>query len=184
MAVTRPSVRSIKTFSWRGAPQEFSNRYYFNGAAPVDATAWHAFMDAVVAMEQNILSSDATIIQLHGYLPPSDVAVASKSYSTPGVLSSGVAVPGECAALLRHGTNKRSSKNHPVYLFSYFHCAHRGATRDELDAGTKAAMEAFGNAWVSGVTTGGVTRIRSTPDGSPAIGARVDEWITHRDFPG
>lgn len=180
MAATRPSIRIVKSFLYRGGTKEFSNRYYFNGGAPVDSDAWHLFMDAVVALEKNIYTPVVTITGAFGYEPPSDVAVASKAYTQAGTFSGGIQVPGDCAAVLRHQTSKRSSKNHPVYVFSYFHGVQRDdSDKDLVQTAQRAAMVSYGLAWRNGISS----KIRATPDGSPVTGHSVDQFIGHRDFP-
>lgn len=183
MAVTRPSIRLVKTFPFRGGTREFSNRYYFDGGTPVDSDAWHLFMDQIVAAEKAIYNPVVTITNAFGYEPPSDVAVASKAYTQAGTQPAGVATPGECAAILRHQTSKRSIKNHPVYVFSYFHMAQRDADKDTLDATQRAAITGYGLQWRNGFTLGAVTRKRCTPDGAVVTGHSVDQFIGHRDFP-
>ena len=183
MAVTKPSLRLVKTFPFRGGTKEFSNRYYFSGGIPADNDAWHNLMDAVVNLEKAIYNPAVTIVNAFGYEPPSDVAVASKAYTTAGTQPAGVATPGECAAILRHQTNKRSSKNHPVYVFSYFHMAQRDSDKDTLDATQRAAITGYGLNWRNGITAGGITAIRCTPDGHVVTGHSVDQYIGHRDFP-
>lgn len=184
IAVTQPSVRVIKEFSFRGATQQFSNRYYFTGGTPSSDANWHTFFDQVKDYEKLCINAAVSIIEIHGYVAPSDVAVASKAYTQAGSLSSGTDVPGECAALLRHGTSKLSSRNHPVYVFSYFHKCHRDSSdADTLDATTKTALETYGGHWLSGITAGGITAVRSTPDGVAVNGTHVATFLTHRDFP-
>ena len=184
MAATRPSLRTVKSFAFRGGLREFSNRYYFNGGTPADSNAWHNLFDAVVNLEKTIYPSVVQITGAFGYEPPSDVAVASKAYTTNGTFAGGTAVPGECAAILRHQTGKRSIKNHPVYVFSYFHMVQRDASdKDLVEASQKVAYEVYGAAWRDGITAGGVTALRATPDGHVVTGRSVDPWIHHRDFP-
>jgi hypothetical protein len=183
MAVTKPSVRTIKEFQFRGATKQVSNRFYFNGGTPADSDAWHSFFDAVVLKEKAALTGSMTIVAAHAYLPGSEVAVASKAYTTVGLVTAGVSCPGECAYMLRQATSKLSKKNHPVYVFSYFHNARRGDNPDEVEGTLKTALETYGGFWQTGITGGGVTAVRSTPDGVAVTGTHVDPFITHRDFP-
>jgi hypothetical protein len=189
VAVTQPSVRIIKQFTWRGQPKLVSNRYYFDGAAPADNATWYALFDQLVTQESAIFSNAVVIVGAHGYAPGSDVAVANKTYSTLGVLSaSGLAqTPGECAAVLRMATTKRTGKNHPVYCFSYYHKAMYSTsvgTADDLAPSQKAAIDVYGLAWVNGITIGSRTYHRTTPDGALTTGRTTLPNIHHRDFPG
>lgn len=189
MAATQYSVRVVKTFPFRGDPlKEFSNRYYFDGGNVGDSSAWTTFFDALVLLEKTIHLSDAQIVACLGYAPGSDVAVASKTYTTAGTLTlSGAALtPGECSAILRMATTKRSTKNHPVYVFSYYHhVAYTTASgsSDVLAAGQKTAIESYGNQWLTGFSVAGRTYKRTTPDGHATTGRVCDTWIGHRDFP-
>jgi hypothetical protein len=189
MARTQYSLKIVKSFLYRGDPvKEFSNRYYFDGAAPADGAAWDALSDAVVALEKTIYYSPVKIIAAHGYGPSSEVAVNNKTYSQAGTGSFGAAStpPGDCAAVLRMATTKLSTKNHVVYCFSYFHGVLQpasGGSADDILAAQKTAMEAYGTAWLSGITVGARTYKRCTPDGHLTTGRAVDGWIGHRDFP-
>lgn len=182
-----PSIRTIKTFTYRGAPQQFSNRFYFNGGTPADATAWHAFMDAVTNLEKIVYPAHVSVIRAVGFAAGSDLPVATKDYTIPGTLGVvGNPTPGDCAAVLRMGTNKRSKKNHAVYCFSYFHgCEYTTSTTnaDTLHPTQVTNVQTYGNGWLTGITAGGVTAIRATPDGHPVVGALVEPFISHRDFP-
>jgi hypothetical protein len=144
-------------------------------------------MDAWVAIERQCYNAGVVVDAAHGYAPGSQVAVASKTYSLAGLGSfAGAYTPGDCAAVLRQATTKLSSKNHRVYVFSYFHRAIRAAsdsTGDVLDLTMKANIETYGAVLLNGLTTGGRTYKRTTPDGALVTGAQVDQYIGHRDFP-
>ncbi len=189
MATTQSSIRTVKSFPYRGGGAKlFSNRYYFDGAAPADSNAWHDLMDAVTTLEKALWYADVTITEAFGYNAGSEVSVASKAYALQGTgafAGTGSYVPGDCAAVLRMATTKRSTKNHTVYVFSYYHGAFRitNGDRDTLLGLQKTAIEAYGNSWLNGIVVGGRTYKRTTPDGHATTGRAVDTYIGHRDFP-
>lgn len=184
-----PSLKIIKTFTYRGALKEFSNRYHFDNLAPADATKWTALADAVVNAEKAIYQSTAgfKIIGAVGYDAGSEVPVFSKSYSTSatGSFASVSLVPGDVAALVRYSTAQRSVKNHPIYLFNYYHQVF-GSTAldpDMLNPAQKTAMTTYATSWVTGFSDGSVTHHRCGPQGHVATGVLVDQFLRHRDFP-
>lgn len=189
MAAT-PSVKVVKTFSWKQQLWTFTNRYHFNGGTPSDATHWSTLSSAVVTAEKAIYPPSVTITEVIGYAAGSDVPVHTSSFSTVGtytIPADGKQAPGECVALLRWATAARTSKNHPVYLFNYYHGVIADyTTLDEQDfvmptQGT--AIGTYAAAWLSGFSDGTLTLVRAGPNGATATGALVDQFITHRDFP-
>ncbi len=182
-----PSIKIQKSFTFKGAPTVWSNRYHFSGGTPSSDANWKLLADAIVNLEKTIYNGSVTIVGMVAYAAGSDVPVSSKAYSTVGTLGgTGLDCPGECVALGRWSTSARSVKNHPIYAFSFWHGVLHlagGGNQDKLDTTQKTAMGVYAAGWVSGITAGGITAVRATAGGHTTTGDLVEEWITHRDFP-
>lgn len=171
--------------------RKFSNRYAIGVNEPADDAHWTTFADAVVAAERHIYRSfangGARIVEAIGYAHTSDVPVFSKVYASDGdlVATAMQSVPGDCAALVKYTTPDRSTKNHPVYCFNYYHgigASDSGSVRDLLAAGQAAALLTYGQLWLAGISDGAGVFKRSRPTGDLCTGVVVNPNITHRDL--
>jgi len=101
-------------------------------------------------------------------------------------MTSKTKLPKDCALLLRQATTKRSTKNHVVFCFTYVHGVlqtNSATNGDPAISAQTTPLQAFGDAWNTGITVGGRTYKRTTPDGHVVTGALANPTITHRDFP-
>lgn len=186
MAAT-PSIKVVKTFTYRGASRTFSNRYHLSGGTPADNSHWTTLSDAIVTAEKTLYTSLTSITATFGYAAGSEVPVYSKTYSTAGTgsFASGVPAPGDAAAIIRYATAVRTSKNHPLYLFNYYHAATLASTGgDTVHATLVTNLGVYAALWdTTGFSDGSSTYKRAGPNGANATGHTVPSMITHRDLP-
>lgn len=184
---TRPSIRILYTFPYRGGSQPWSNRFYFDGLLePTDADFLNLYDQLQPDIEQ-CFDSSVEITGGVGYWAGSDVPVWTGGASYPGTMTPDTSqkAPGDCAAVLRYTTDQRSTKNHPIYLFNYFHSvwAVEGSDADTLSSRQHSRLTQIGTDWVAGYTIGSSTVKRCGPRGAVAQSAACLPMISHRDFP-
>jgi hypothetical protein len=180
------SIKIVKAISWRGGIQEWSNRYHFTNGVPADNTKWTTLADAIVAAERLCFKSWIPFKRAVGYAGGSEVPVFQKDYAVSGSATTpaGDVQAPEVAALVRYNTAKRTSKNHPVYLFNYYHGVYTtSATNpDWLENNQKGLLDTYAAAWIAGFSDGSVTHRRCGPDETLATLKLVESYVTHRDF--
>jgi hypothetical protein len=172
--------------------RHFSNRYHIGTAVPPDSAHWTTLADAIVTAEKAIYvplaSGGATIAQAVGYAPGSEVPVFTKTYTTAGTgaFTSYIPTAGDSAALVRYSTPDRSTKNHPIYCFNYYHAmvaASAVVPADTVAPTQLTALQTYAAAWLTGFSDGTTTFKRSRPSGDLCTGSLVSSLLTHRDLP-
>jgi len=177
----------VKNLPYRGDSVLWSNRYHFAGGTPADSAHWTTLADAVVTAEKALYTPGVSIVEVIGYEAGSEVPVFTKNYATAGtgVFTNERGCPGDCAALVRYSTDQRTAKNHPIYLFNYYHNVQYSSalTADDVVPGQLAAYGTYAGLWIAGFSDGTNTLKRAGPNGAVALGEFVSPYVHHRDFP-
>lgn len=188
MPVVPPSQPSIKvqyTVPRRGGIVETSNRYFFTGTN-LTTGQFNALVALLQSEYELILPTDCNIVGYVQYDSGSQVPVHSTSVSVAGtlVLTGRTRASSDSCAMARFSTSQRTSKNHPIYLFKYWHgtVQANGAAVDEIDPTQLTRYRSFATDIVSGFSDGTTTRHVTGPYGAVALGQVVTEWVHHRDF--
>ena len=187
-----PSLTLVKSFEYRGGPEEWSNTYFFTGDTPSSDADWKLLADDVAADEKTIHLAETTIVRAIGHEAGESVAVWGYDYAafseeiagTYALAGTENECGGDTAAWIRWSTDQRTSKGKPIYLRSYFHPAiNAGSTstdRDVVAARWVALAQTYGDAWVTGYTVDGELRHRAGPHGVVGLTSSPSEWVTTR----
>lgn len=185
---TRASIKISYTIPYRGGSRVWSCRFHLNTATPpADATHWAALALALRTDLKAGISSGLSIVGSKGYAPGSEVPVWQETVSVAGTLASGSPATGDSAVMVRWTTDQRSSKNHPIYLFNYFHGASwsGSGSSDTLLAAQKSVYDTFAAKFATGgagYSDGSVTYHRAGPYGAVGLVGSCDQYVRHRDF--
>lgn len=166
--MARFGLTIIKSFTYRGNAEEYSNHYVLRGTAPADSAAWATVATAVIAEEKKVYPSTCSVVRVYGYADDQEDTAASYSLDytispsapVPGTLSQTgtVPAPGDAAAWVRWRTSRTNSKGKPIYLRKYFHPVLLDAAGgDGVKAAQKTALLAFGAKLSDGTLSGGYT---------------------------
>jgi len=149
-----PGVTLIKKFQYRQAPEEWSNTYHFLGDAPSTDVDWQDLIDALVALEVQVLTIRNYVVRAYGYADTDNDAsfvydIAGTGDGVRGTVTpsdeGAVEAPGDCAGWIRWKTNYLNSKGKPVYLRKYYHGIYltpETGDNDLIETACKAALDA------------------------------------------
>lgn len=192
ISTTRPSLTIVKSMPYRGAPEEWSNTYFFDGTIPASSASWKHLADAVIADEKTLYDPATSVVRAIGHQAGESVAVWSYDYEAHSEEVAGTYAigadfmhAGDSASWIRWSTDALTSRGKPIYLRSYFHPAYAqgdvAATRDEVAATWVTAAQAFGDAWIAGFDDAdAVTHHRAGPHGVVGLVALPSAFITTR----
>lgn len=187
-APTRVGVKVVWSSPYRGGTKVWSQLWHFDG--PTTWSGQSQFDTFAIALEGQLLGllpSDTTLVEMVGYNAGSFVPVFTHSFALAGTssASSGVVTPLEAAALVRFTTTQRSSKNHPIYLFKWFHAVRAGGSgaAETLDSGLKGNINSNMGTIIGGLSDGTQNRFYCGPFGAVAQTRLVETYVHMREFP-
>lgn len=189
---TRNSLTIVKSMTYRGAPEEWSNTYFFTGDLPSSSAHWKTLADNVIASEKTLYDSDVEVVRAIGHQAGESVAVWSYDYaaaseSVPGTLtisSTEARQGGDSAAWVRWSTDQLTSRGKPIYLRSYMHPAYADgdtpSTADLCGPTWVTNAQSFGDDWIAGFTDGSEVHARCGPHGAVGLVATPSTYVTTR----
>lgn len=167
--MARIGVSITKSVTFRGATQEFSNVYYYQGGTLPDASGADAIIDAIVAAEKSWHSTVVTFVR--GRLwsqegsPAANNMISQKNLSGTGTQNADASLDRERAYLfrIRAGVDVRGN---PVYLRKWYHSC--GVF--DVAVGLSAALTGNTGAFSSGQRTTMSTKVDGLKNLSQAGG--------------
>ncbi len=185
---TRPSIKVLYDTPYRGGTQRWSTRLHFSGNLNPSNAEFEALYQNLDNYLPYLVSSRSSLKGFVAYHPGSEVPVHTFDETVTGLLTTAATdrvCPGDCAALIRYSTAARTTKNHPIYLFNYFHDVwHKENQADNVCDEWKSVAALFAAHLTNGGWTDGSNELyRSGPYGATANGYYIEPLVTHRDFP-
>lgn len=189
---TLPSLTIVKSFDYRGAPEEWSNTFFFTGTMPATPASWKTLADNVIAEEKLCYDDTVTVVRAIGHQAGESVAVWSYDYAAHSETVAGTLVPaagaqqqgGDAAVWVRWSTDQLTSRGKPIYLRSYFHNVWSktvGNDSDTVDDNQGAALLEYGQDWIAGFADAdAVNHTRAGPHGVVGLTALASTFITTR----
>ncbi len=182
-----PGITSIKSFSYRGSTEEWSNQYHFTGSAPSDDAGWRDLCDAFVLLEKTALNNTVTILRFLCYTNTDNDSVYTYDLAAFGgtVLGtynysahSAEIQEGNTAYDIRWNTGRTNSKGKPIYLRKYFHPGiSQFSTPDAIDSSLKTVCDTFA---ANVMSSSGDWPGLAGPDGVAPTGYRTLPYLTTR----
>lgn len=182
-----PSITIVKTMTYRGKREEFSNKYHFTGTTPANAAAWKTLADWVISQEREIMHSGIKFVRAYGYEAGNELSVAQIDYEAAPLTPvagkqpapNGLANP-ESAITVRWRTGDRNSRKKWIYLRKYYHGVPNSGSGDNVDANTLTNANAIAAALIAGSGPGGFKYCG--PQGAAALTSEANPYYTTREL--
>lgn len=180
------SITIVQKFSYRGAPEEFSNTYHLDGTTPTDDAGWKDVADDLIALLAPLFGGDVKFVRAYGYEAGNDHAVSVIDYATLGDLPEGSfspgsakKAPGDAAMTCRWWTGATNSRGKKIYLRKYFHDVYMDVSdADKVYSGQLTALQTFADALLNDPISGDLVLVG--PQGANVVNADASQWITTR----
>jgi len=184
---TRVGVKLTYHSPYRGGTKAWSQLWHFTGPDWASSAQFDTLVDALVAQLQGLIPSDTSIVEAIAYNAGSFVPVFTYVHTWTGTSTATSANRGalEDSALVKFTTTQRSVKNHPIYLFKWFHAVYNGGSGawETLLAGLKTNINSNMNTVLAGLSDGTNTRQYCGPFGAVAQTRVTEDYIHTREFP-
>ena len=178
----------IKSFSYRGLAEEFSNGWCFQGLPPGDAPSWNVLANDVVNHEKGIFPPAVSFVRAYGYdnNDPKKAHVFTHDFTLPGpppvgtfAGATGHPMAGDQAGLVWWLLERKTEKGKPSYLRKYFHGGFVSSTAaDELDNNWLTALNNFASPTGIQSVHGGLMSPGGPKDSDPDPGSTVKQHST------
>jgi len=177
----------VYSFSWRGSTHVWSQLWHVTGGSWQDQTHFNSFSDALWNEVKTITCARVTLVETVAYNPGSFLPVYTKTYGSAGTYTdtSNPQAGGEDCMLWKFTTDQRTTKNHPIYLYKWFHGTQTdGATSpDSLRNGIHSTAGGVISDIVAGLSDGTLTRKYCGPYGAVAQSGTCNALLHNREFP-
>lgn len=185
--MSKPALVIVQKFTYRGAPEEFSNKFHFTAQSPGSDANWKAAADALIAALRPCFPVGNTFVRAYGYNDGALPSVWSHDYTLPGPPLAGTfnggssqEAPGDVAAFSYWPTAKRNSRGKIVYARKYWHGVYIASTTqpDNLLGLQATAFQTLTTLLFNpGVTGMGPICL---PDGTAVTAGGINGYLTTR----
>ncbi len=175
------------SFSWRSGTRTWSQLWHWNGPswasqAQFDTFTTNFWNDIKTGIPARVTAVSTTAYNAGSFLPVYTHSLAAAGTYTD---TTNPQAPGEACMLWRFTTDARTTKNHPIYLFKWFHGMQTdGLTApDTLRAGIQSTNASHLATILAGISDGTNTRFYTGPFGAVAQTGTVNTLLHMREFP-